>query len=47
MIRDNEFDDYQIPEYDPTIPPDQRDQLIKEAQAELDAVIAKIYEATH
>jgi len=47
MIRENEYDNYQIPEYDPSIPAEVRQQLINEAQKELDAVIEEIYSATH
>ncbi len=47
MIRENEYDNYQISEYDPTIPAEQRQRLIEEAQTELNDVVEEVYKATH
>lgn len=41
LIRPCEYDNYPIPQYDPTIPPDERKRLIEEADAELEAIIAE------
>ena len=47
MIRDHEYDNYPIPEYDPSLPEDERKQLIQKAQADLEAAIENLYRETH
>ena len=47
MMRDCEYDNYQVPEYDPSIPPEERARLIRETREELDAIVEEVYKATH
>ena len=37
-----EYDGYEIPEYDPSIPPEERERLKAEAQKKLDDAISRI-----
>lgn len=39
---DYEYDDYPIPRYDPSIPPEERERLKADAQRRLDETVARI-----
>ena len=40
-----EYDNYPIPPYDPTIPPDERARLMNEAEQELDKLLKELTKA--